>query len=227
MTMNRLFRLLWRFNALVVAGAGLAVMAGALIVAVTLYLDQRRDEPAVRADAPAPAAQALAFGDFSPVAGTSVVILPLEQEVGTYGFASSGGPRSVTRNLLFVDLATGTHRWLIEGGNALISRYRTIERDAPRGRKAKAIAIMAQVIDADTNGDGRLGEGDRMTVAFAKPDGTDYTAAIRDVDRLLGRQRMGGDLLVGYERQGNYNLATVRLSDFRVAATHAIEMPSK
>jgi len=227
MTVNRFFRLLWRFNALVVAGSGLAVMAGALLLAVVLYLDQRRDKPAVKADAPAPVAQALAFGDFSAVAGTVVVIIPLEQEVGSYGFASSGGPRNVTRNLLFIDLTTGTQRWLIAGGNALISRYRTIERDTPRGRKAEAIAIMAQVVDADTDGNGRLDEGDRMTVAFAKPDGTGYTAAIRDVDRLLGWQQMGGDVLIGYERKGNYNITTVRLSDFRVAATHAIVLPSK
>ena len=56
--------------------------------------------------------------------------------------------------------------------------------------------------------------------------GTGYTEAIMDIDRLLGSRQMGDDLVVGFERKGRYNIATVRLSDFRVAATHVIKKPA-
>lgn len=227
MTMNRFFRLLWRFNALVVAGAGLVVIGGSMVVAVVVIQQERRETPIVKPNTPSPDSQKLAFGDFNPVVGVSTVIVPLEQDAESYGFGSSGGRRSVTRNLLFVDLTSGVQRWLIESGSVLILHYRQIERDVPRGKRAEAIAILAEIIDADTDGDGRLGNGDRVTVAFTRPDGTGYTEAIRDIDRLFGTRLVGGDLVIGYERKGDYNIATVRLSDFHVAVTHAIKLTRK
>lgn len=226
MTAQRVFRLLWRFNALVVAAAGLAIIGGSVILVFLVYFEERRTEPVVKADTPPSVSQELVFGDFGPVTGTSTVLIPLEQEASTPGFASSGHPSSVIRNLLFIDLSSGEQRWLIEGRNTLIPHYRLIERHVPRGEKAEVIAILVEVVNADTDGDGHLDTDDRLTLAFAKPDGTGYTEAIMDIDRLLGSLQMGDDLVVGFERKGRYNIATVRLSDFRVAATHVIKKPA-
>lgn len=226
MTARRFFRLLWRFNALVVAGAGLAVIAGSMILTVVIYLSERRADPVVRADRPPPVSQKLVFGNFGPVAGTSTVIVPLEQEASSRGFVSSGGTSSVTRNLLFIDLSSGEQRWLIEGSNALIPHYRLVERDVARGKDAEVIAILIEVVKSDTDGDGRLSDEDRLTVAFAKPDGTGYTEALMDIDRLLGNRQMGDELLVGFERDGMAQLSTIRLTDFRVVATHTIRKPA-
>lgn len=225
MTGQRFFRLLWRFNALVVAGAGLTVIVGSVLLVVLIYLEERRAEPVVKADTPPPVSQKMVFGDFGPVTGTSTVVIPLEQEASTRSFASSGHSSSVTRNLLFIDLASGDQRWLIEGGNVLIPHYRLIERDGDRGEEAEVVGLLVEVVKSDTDGDGQLDTDDRLTLAFAKPDGTGYTEAITDIDRLLGSRQMGGDFIVGFERTGRYHIATVRLSDFHVAATHAIKKP--
>lgn len=115
MTTHRIFRLLWRVNAVIVAGAGLAVIGGSMILTVVLYLDGRQADPVVKAETPPAVSQKLVFGSFSPIAGTSAVLVPLEQEGGGSGFASSGRTSSVTRNLLFIDLSSGNQRWLIEG----------------------------------------------------------------------------------------------------------------
>lgn len=106
----RLFRVVWRINAVLLLAAGVLALGGVLVgLVASLSWDRRRDaQPPL---AVAEEGERLFLGAAQVVAGTPFVLLPLESRRPGKGFAS-GGDEHATRNLLFHDVRGGESRWL-------------------------------------------------------------------------------------------------------------------
>ncbi|HEU4431690.1 MAG TPA: hypothetical protein VFT98_23230 [Myxococcota bacterium] len=245
MKAERFFTLVWRANGLillVVGAAGLLALAAGLAFWAIGKLT--RDEP------PPPTEVAgrdvtrwnSRLGWVHRVEGTFVlrVALTTEEEIeqtrtratlssgGTYFYESYGGS---TQNYFYVDLSTGTARWLLPGNDQLIpgtidlpgrgfssgGEYFVVDGADPRGAPPPIVTVF-QIIERDTNEDGRLGSGDESSIALAKPDGSRFTRLLDRVDELHASELNGGALSILYTRERVLRLARIELPAFRIAS---------
>ena len=73
-------------------------------------------------------------------------------------------------------------------------------------------------IEKDTNGDNQLTPEDKMSIAYSRPDGREYTRVIEGVDRVLSTSTIaeGKKHVVVYEVDGRWLTAVVSISDFKI-----------
>lgn len=159
---QRLFRIIWRINALLILGASaLAVLGLGGLWASQFAWHTRRDQ--IEAAKP-PVGDArtdvrLALGHWTRIDGTSTFQAPLllDQQPGT-GFSSSYDA-SETRNLLFVDAATGAARWLLDSDDEVIVETEEVRHEA-RGERQGPLMVTVVLVKPPADDlertDGRL-----------------------------------------------------------------------
>ena len=180
--LQRYNHLLWAVNGTLLL-VGLLILLGAGLTALWPSRDRGQSLPAgvaaTTADAPAQAA-ILRLGLPKPLKGTDTLLVPVEglpQEteaprgIGSY---SKGAPSAPLFNLLFVDAKTLASRPLL-ARKSLILRYDTLE-DGEEGRSARVDGLVVSIVDSDTNGNGRLDEGDEARIWLCDVSGRNLHA---------------------------------------------------
>jgi hypothetical protein len=198
MEMNRFFRYLWNFNAVVVAFAGLLAIAVLAFAAFEFYEDflRPRGTNAVAQAGPGRATgDELTFGGVSTAKGWHSLRIPLRSSQSSSGI-SSGKTAPSTRNFLFHDLNTGESRWLFPNQDQVIAHHRPLTVAKGGESEDFVLALYYEVVKADTDDDGRLGSGDRIVIALTLPDGQGYKEVVQDVDRVIGTQAISDDVLI-------------------------------
>jgi hypothetical protein len=121
-----------------------------------------------------PPAQELSLGFPSDIPGTGLLLVPVEgppeerrkaRGIGSY---SKSGPDAPVLNLLFADPKTATSQPLLQK-KALITRHEVLTDH--RGDTALATALALRIVEADTNGNGKLDDGDDEEVYLCDPTG--------------------------------------------------------
>jgi hypothetical protein len=241
---NRFFRYLWRFNALVLAGLGIA---GACAAIGSFLFPWRPAELAPKGGfAPIPAAAEKEFtyrledGGVSQWVGQEG-IAALERWKGapaSYGLemkvmiaASSSrrwaGNRNV--NMLAVNSGDASSHWLFKGYDRAIlsddliypgrtTAEQSADRYAPLEFRSAATALVMTVVDADTNGDGDLSEKDRQSFYVYRP-GTGDPVKLFTADLIKSAHQTGpSSYLVIYEKGRSAFAATYSIPDFKLVA---------
>jgi hypothetical protein len=227
MEMNRFFRYLWNFNAVVVAVSGLLVIAVLTYVVLELYDDLLRPwgTTAVVRDKPGQATgEELSFGGVSTAKGWHTLRIPLQSRRAgpVYG---SGKSAPSTRNFLFHDLNTGGSRWLFPTHDQVIADHRPLTVAKGGESEDFVLALYYEIVKDDTNGDGRLGTGhlgagDRIVIALTLPDGQGYKEVVGDADRVIGTQAISDDvLIVMYQSAQSAYAAKLSLPGFELLST--------
>jgi len=193
---NGFFKIIWRFNAIAIALAAIAVIGISVFVMTQLWQDMTRTRHANQVvnvdDGDTSLNETFSYGRSWFDKDNQAVIVPLQisQEYErSMQFGSSGpskGTSQNTLNHLIVSPETGSSRWLFPDNNQLIIKRHSISRplDAQEENQ-KAVARLYQIVTADSNGDKRLSERDRKTLIITMPDRTTPTALIADYDELL------------------------------------------
>ncbi|HJV38849.1 MAG TPA: hypothetical protein VJ528_08435 [Geothrix sp.] len=180
---------LQRYNRLLWAVNGTLLLAGLIVLLITgltaLWPSRDRGQslpagvPATTADAPSRAA-ILRLGLPKPLKGTDTLLVPVEglpqesEEPRGIGSYSKGAPNVPLFNLLFVDAKTLASRPLL-ARKSLILRYDTLE-DGEEGRSARVDGLLVSIVDTDTNGNGRLDEGDEARIWLCDASGRNLRA---------------------------------------------------
>lgn len=178
-----------RYNRLLWAVTGTLLLVGLLALLITgltsLWPSRDRGQslpagaPAAGVDAPSQAA-ILRLGLPKPLKGTDTLLVPVEglpqesEEPHGIGSYSKGAPNVPLFNLLFVDAKTLASRPLLTR-KSLILRYDTLE-DEEGGRSARVDGLVVSVVDSDTNGNGRLDEGDEARIWLCDASGRNLRA---------------------------------------------------
>jgi len=177
--LDRYNRVIWgRLGTLALVGLTLLLVSGASSLwpgrrlAGTLPTQGPADQPD-----PATPAPSLRLGLPEQVPGTEFVLIPVEvflegRRGGGGGFSgySKGEPGAPLFNMVFLNTRTrATHALLAR--KALITRYELLEDG--RGDTAKAAALVLRMVESDTNGNGRLDDGDAEKVYLCDPTGKD------------------------------------------------------
>ena len=224
MKTTRFFRYLWRINGLLIfLAALLAIVVLGFIAFQFMDFGKVKPEQAVHVDAePAKEAAPPTLGTFQQVYGLPFLRADLTfGDQYRYAKFSSAGAYS-TRNCVFFNPDTAEARWLFPSDKQLIVNsdqlLETIPGKDPDRRESRAIAFCFHTIEKDTNGDKQLTPDDKMSIAYSRPDGREYTRVIDGVDRILSSSTIaeGKKHVVVYEAGGKWLTVVVSLADFKI-----------
>jgi hypothetical protein len=124
------------------------------------------------------------------------------------------------RNYLFLNSLNQTTHWLLPNNEVL---FLSDEFISDRKRKAEDVeplpvsGIFYQLINADSNKDGRLDAQDKQTIAFSDASGQNFTELISGIEEILGKERLDDDnFLLIYKTNGSIVAATVKISEKKI-----------
>lgn len=222
---SKLFKTLWRFNALIIAVAGVMGVIVLLFVLYMLYQDAtrtRHHNEIVNIDPKAEIEERFRMGDIDKINGSDSVIIPLYSDQN-FSLEYSGKSTVSTRNLLFTHLNNETSHWLFPNNKFLLAEHRLLNESGSWNKEQPVRAILISLVKQDTNEDQRLTESDRLTLALTTPEGKQYTEVLDGIDTILGYELIGQEkLVILYNRDGVGRIAYIALDGFKVLKETAL-----
>jgi len=218
---EKYFQYLWRFNAIVMAVIGLAVVVAFVANLLSSLWSPPRSGPAGSFTPVSKGGQhGYSYGlarDAIRLSGTREVVFVLKRWKGDpdeYG-ASSSGAQDV--NLLVVDDGNATSHWLFRGTDrTILSRDEVHALDVANFNAfSPVVALVLTVLDADTNKDGRIDRKDRESLYFYRV-GSASAVEFFTADHVLAAEQVGTDrYLVIYENGNKAAAALFSMIDFK------------
>lgn len=223
---SRLFRWVWRFNAVVIAAAAsLAIVLGlaALIALVADVFAPRHVRNVVPSRPLTTAPPQETVGRFSTLGGTSYLWAAINNSAITRGAYLSKRTHSSVDFIVY-DPATGASRRILGSSKALLLAADPVRVRQADGRLGAATALLLQIVDQDTTGDGRLSARDLTVIALARPDGSGLKR-LDDIksERLHGwHVRSDGQVVVFASAGGKLTAFHIDPVSQTITARHAI-----
>ncbi len=217
---NKFFKLVWRFNGLVISVAGLLAIGLLAFGTYKLVQEITRERTVmnlVNVEEESKEKHEWRLGHMSSVRGTPYVFVPLrsDQNIDRSYYSKSS---SSSRNLLFMNTDTNSKKWLFDHSNYLIVSDELLTHGDYNDKDKPILAILYKLVKVDTNSDKFLSSSDKKTIALSNPDGGNYTEVLTDIDVFIGSQLTeSNSLLVIYQRGGIGYSATIELSNFELA----------
>jgi len=180
---------LQRYNRILWAVNGTLLLVGLLILLIgglTTLWPSRVQGQSLPVGAPGTATESpsgapiLRLGLPKPLKGTDTLLVPVEglpqesEEPRGIGSYSKGAPAVPLFNLLFVDAKTQATRPLL-ARKSLILRYDTLEAGED-AKTTRTDGLLVSLVDSDTNGNGRLDEGDEARIWLCDASGRNLHA---------------------------------------------------
>jgi hypothetical protein len=151
--------------------------------------------------------------------------IPLESEkldeskgtiVEGFGGSSSYFTSTRSKNALFLNGKTNTSKWLFKSVNQLITDIKVVS-SYEHSRRSKALALSFEIINSDTNQDGKFDNFDKRTFAISKIDGSNYTEVIEGYSKIVeSNLNMEGNLFVVFINNNEVFSMIVNLSNFKI-----------
>jgi hypothetical protein len=220
---------MWRVNALVIFAVGIAGVL-VLSLAAFMFLKEtmrvRQVDSVVNVDPEDADTSRASLGNFSAVTGSSMLRAPLFlDQAAEYSHVSKvASTVSSIQNYLYFDPASHAFHWLLPGNRRLILESTELSaRDPAQGEVAVVYAIVHQLVDSDTNGDGKLAGDDLKTVAVGDPNGLRFARVLSKVERLNGAHLIDKTRLVLlYTAGGELRSAEIDLASDKIIRESAM-----
>ena len=224
---SKTFRNIWRFNAIIIAIAGVFAIIVLSLAAILLFKESTRihhTNEIVNLNPKTNIKEIFRLGNLEHVQGYSSVIIPLNSDQD-FNLGYSGSKSSVsTRNLLFTNLNLGTRHWLLSNNSYLISSHHLIRDSDSYNEDKPVLSILYYIVKSDTNGDMKLTDSDDLTIAISKPDGTNYQEILSDVNDVLGYEVLDQETIaILFARNEKNYIQYVSIADLK--NTKQIELP--
>ncbi|MEL6911301.1 MAG: hypothetical protein AAFO85_13975 [Cyanobacteria bacterium J06598_4] len=196
---NKIFRTIWRFNALIIMATGLlAVSLLSFGLIATIGKEFRRSATKINSTQINPLEvppEPLVSGKYHRVEGTPYLIFPLHDRdaysKSIYGQRSPVGDR----NYLFVNSRTNAKRWLLPNNEQIISN-----RYPVRDRSIKNAPTLALLYVLQSREKVKSEQDNLVEIGISKVDGDQYESIISNV-RYLGHERINSSQIVVFYRQ--------------------------
>jgi len=230
------FRFLWRLNAVLAF-----VAAVAAIVFLVLFSKERIKQPlmnyivppAVEKVRPKPTYTYVLEPDLVVGASTDTVPFNLYRLVrwGKIKGRPLTPEAAATVNILIADKKTNANSWMFQGFDRTILNQeplltgRWYYREPEVDDDVPVRLLVLRVVEADTNGDGSLGDGDRQSLYLYRFDGKP-PEKIMSADQVWNTEQIGKLYQVTYRDGEGAWFATYSLPDFKlVSKTEIRDMP--
>lgn len=216
---SKVFKNIWRFNALIIAAAGCLAIVIMLFAGYMIYKDNTRTKhrnEIVNVDPETKVEETFRLGRIDHVKGSKTVIVPLYSDQ-SFNLKYSGKSTASTRNLMFSNMHTELNKWLLPTNKYLIPRYNLINESNSYDKENDIITILYHIVKSDTNNDNRLTTNDALTIALSNPEGDNYKEVLSNVDSVLGYDLINTQAIaIMFNRNGQGYTAYINLTDFTV-----------
>jgi len=220
---QRLFRYVWRINAILilVATAGICLLAGTTLISLLGAGSSRRERAeAAPAVGTADAGERLFLSDVRLVPGTSVFRGELMVYRSGRGFSSGyGGDREI-RNLLFIEDQSKEGRWLLPDHDHILTNH--IDVGGPHDKCTDAPTVATVALVKTTQADALAAEG---TLLLFNPSGSKVQTVAEGVRAIHSATLEHGAILVLFERHRKYAMAAFDPASLAKTDQHEIEVP--
>ncbi len=223
MRTNKIFRWVWRFNALMFSICGLIFVSVAAVALYPTVKDFLLRKPVYHAsdmvniEENTKIDSEWKLGGFSQISNTIFMMSPVysKQE---YDIGYSGKEASATRNYFFLNSIHKTTRWLVPTNKFLFINNGEIKEN--NDNNSKVLAIRYKLVKDDTNNDGRLTSSDKKIFAISDVDGSNFTELVVGIDESLGEEQPTPDTLLLFYRSTQKNFLTeIKISEKKVVQT--------
>lgn len=216
--MDRFFLFVSRTNSVIL----LVLLIGAgLILGMNLWSTTARQPLLVKASASDEDVR-LRLEEAERVGGTETYYAVLVSDADTK-FISSGSYGRVGRNILFIQSRAGSASWLFPANAQILRKIAPFPATSDTETSPPPQALYMEVVSADTDGDGGMGLGDAIDVAFTKPDGTRFTKALSGVSRVLAFDTAkDGEMAIIYQTGTELWQGRISLDDFKLLSRQRI-----
>jgi hypothetical protein len=216
---RRFFALVWRANAVLLLLMTILAIAVLSYAAFEIYRNATRTRQATNvlnvADEQIDRSK-VELGSFQTIAGSGILraSLQVEQE---YGFGSGSKETTSIQNYLFYDPSDGSSRWLVPGNKGLfLATHELPEREYVKPEKP-VVAVVYELVDADTTGDQKLTASDAKVLAVSNPSGSRFTRVLTGVQEVNGTTLTpGGRILVLYTSSATLKAAEIDAETHRI-----------
>lgn len=185
---NKVFKNIWRFNAIVIMLVGVVGFALSLFACIMIYKDMTRDRSVrnvVNIEDTTERKDVWLLGNITNIKGSGFIMIPLHSEQN-YAMGSYSKSASSTRNYLFINTENDDKHWLFGTNDYLITQISQLPYTRYDEQGSDAKAILYYVVKSDTNNDKVLNSSDSLTVAISKPNGKNYVELLKDIDFVNG-----------------------------------------
>jgi hypothetical protein len=216
---NKFFKLVWRFNGLVISIAGMLAIFILAFGTYKLVKEVTRERPVVNivnVEETSEKEHKWKLGRLSEIRGTPYVFVSLEsdQKIERSYYSKSSSP---SRNYLFINTENNLKKWLYDHSDYLILSSSLLSHGDYNDKDKPVLAIMYKTVKSDTNADKLLSNKDKKTIALSSPDGENYKEVLSNIDILVGSRLTESNLLlVVYQRNGVGYSASIDLGNFKV-----------
>ena len=165
----------------------------------------------------------LTIGPFERVQGHRHLRAHLRQD-GEYGVSISGRGSRAARdaNVIFYDIDGREGRWLFPDSDRVILSERDI------GDSMRVRMVVYELVEEDTNGDGRFDRADARTIAVSDPEGRRLVRLAEGATRYRETIRLDDDsVLVLFDSAGTVQTVEVGIDDLRVEAEVTMPPPPR
>jgi hypothetical protein len=128
----------------------------------------------------------LVLGRIERVIGSQVRFVELRERESKSSFSSGSGHEG-TRNILFFKDKTFAPTWLFDKNEYLITRVVLLKTE-DYSNKEPVLSIMYYVMYADTDGNKKLDQNDKVSVAISNKDGSGLKNIISSVEAVIDHQ---------------------------------------
>ncbi len=124
------------------------------------------------------------LSNITKVCGKDIQYVKLNSSRPSKGF-SSGGYGSNIRNVVFFVGQEMQSHWIFDTNKYLIAKVIQLKTKNDDCKKSKTVAIYYEVRKEDTDGNGKVEDGDSITVSLSSPDGLNYTEIESNITSVL------------------------------------------
>jgi hypothetical protein len=215
---QKLFRYIWRINAILILVATGAITFGVGFLLLQEFGSRTARNSEGEAGVPVAGSNAnLSLRHVSLVEGTNVMQADLVSDRGGKGFSSGG--YSETRNILFIQSDQKEARWLLPDNDHIISDRSDIREDTDRKSKkllATAVFVKPATSSSETGG-GR--------VLLFDPAGARIVEVAINARELHFASQSGGDVEILFERNRRLVLAAFDPGSLAKRREQEIDVP--
>ncbi|MCW8864610.1 MAG: hypothetical protein OQK22_06940 [Colwellia sp.] len=222
---NKFFKLIWRFNGLVISVAGVLALGLLVFATYKLFQDVTRERTTrniVNIENNTEIKESWRLGQFSELNDRKLLMIPLHSDQ-SFDRAYFSKSSNSTRNYLFINTETSEERWLFNHTNYLIERSDKL-RLGDYNSNEPIVAILYQLVMLDSDQDNRLSPDDLTTIAITKPDGSDYQELIKEVELIVDHTLLNKNELFLIYQKGGVSYSAVLNIDSRVL-TNSHQLP--
>jgi hypothetical protein len=223
MKVNKLFRYIWRFNAVVILVIGILALTcaiGAFVIFVRNWSERPRYGFLVEDPNQSSAEKVLRLGYFYRVEGTPYVRAELASDREPSPLESSGGWRQV-RNHLFYNMETRQSHWLFPTHGQVVADTREIVENMSVPPSGSVRALVYLVADNGTEKDPPRSPKEPSALAVSDPTGIRYVVLAQDVTHIISIELLNQDTaVIFYTSADTVHAIELSVPDLRIVGRH-------